>query len=144
MFFPGRVMNDARGTQVSRTLVRGRETVSDSIVKQIAGLHRLTGAQLKERWRELYGTESPGYNRTFLIKRLAYRLQELRHGGLSEKAQARMKGILLEAGLTEDGLTLGGGRARDGEELPQAHRPRRLVDAEGRAGRAFVAYRKAA
>jgi len=66
--------------------VRGRETVSESIVKQIAGLHRLAGPQLKERWRELYGTEPPGYNRTFLIKRLASRLQELTHGGLSDDA----------------------------------------------------------
>ena len=48
--------------------------MSNSIVKQIAGLHRLSAPELKERWRELFGTEPPGYNRTFLIKRLAYRL----------------------------------------------------------------------
>jgi len=84
--------------------------VSDSIVKQIATLHRLTGPQLKERWRELYGAEPPGYNRTFLVKRLAYRLQELTHGGLSEAAHAKMRGILRDAGLTEDGLSPGKGR----------------------------------
>lgn len=83
--------------------------MSNSIVKQIAGLHRLSAPGLKERWRELYGTEPPGYNRSFLIKRLAYRLQELRHGGLSEENHAKMKDILREAGLTEDGLTPGGG-----------------------------------
>jgi hypothetical protein len=38
----------------------GEIRMSDSIVTQIAGLHRLTGAQLKERWRELHGTEPPG------------------------------------------------------------------------------------
>ena len=93
--------------------------MSDSIVKQIAGLHRLTGAQLKERWRELYGTEPPGYNRTFLIKRLAYRIQELRHGGLPETTRAKMRGILRDAGLTEDGLSPSSGRlARRSRDLP--------------------------
>ena len=89
----------------------GRETVSDSIVKHIAGLHRLTGAQLKERWRELFGTEPPGYNRTFLIKRLAYRLQELTHGGLSGATQAKKKDIPREAGLSEDSAIGGKGSA---------------------------------
>ena len=93
--------------------------MSDSIVKQIAGLHRLSAAELKDRWRELFGTEPPGYNRTFLIKRLAYRLQELTHGGLSEAARAKMRDILQDAGLTEDGLAPGKGRlARRSRELP--------------------------
>jgi hypothetical protein len=93
--------------------------VSDSIVKQLAGLHRLNSAQLKERWRELFGTEPPGYNRSFLVKRLAYRLQELTHGGLPEAARARMRDVLRDAGLTEDGLSPGKGRlARRSRELP--------------------------
>jgi hypothetical protein len=90
--------------------------VSDSIVKQITGLHRLTGAQLKERWRELYGTESPGYNRTFLIKRLAHRIQELVHGGLPEAARGRMNEALVEAGFDE----LGG---EPGRWKESRHRP---------------------
>jgi len=89
----------------------GRETVSDSVVKQIAGLHRLPVPDLKQRWRDLFGTEAPAYNRAFLIKRLAYRLQELTHGGLPAATQAKMKDILREAGLTEDGLTPGTGRS---------------------------------
>ena len=93
--------------------------MSDSIVKQIAGLHRLNSAQLKERWRELFGAEPPGYNRTFLIKRLAYRLQELIHGGLPDAARAKMRDILQDAGLTEDGLAPGKGRlAKRNRELP--------------------------
>jgi hypothetical protein len=88
-------------------------------VKQIAGLHRLSAPELKERWRELFGTDPPGYNRSFLIKRLAYRLQELTHGGLSGDVQAKMKDILREAGLTEDGLTPGRGRlAKRSQDRP--------------------------
>ena len=63
--------------------------MSESIVKQIAGLHRLSAAELKDRWRELFGTEPPGYNRSFLIKRLAHRIQELAYGGLSDTARRR-------------------------------------------------------
>jgi len=93
--------------------------MSSSIVKQIAGLQRQSVPELKERWRELFGTEAPAYNRTFLVKRLAYRLQELTHGGLSAATQAKMKDILREAGLTEDGLTPGRGRlAKRSQDRP--------------------------
>jgi hypothetical protein len=51
--------------------------VSDSTLRQIAQLNKLSFSELQARWRSLLGTEPPGYNRTFLIKRLAYRIQEL-------------------------------------------------------------------
>jgi len=86
--------------------------MSSSIVKQIAGLQRQTVPELKERWRDLFGAEPPAYNRAFLTKRLAYRLQELTHGGLSAATQAKMKDILRGSGLTEDGLTPGTGRLK--------------------------------
>ena len=86
--------------------------MSSSIVKQIAGLQRQSVPELKQRWRDLFGTEAPAYNRAFLTKRLAYRLQELTHGGLSAATQAKMKDILRGSGLTEDGLTPGTGRLK--------------------------------
>jgi hypothetical protein len=46
---------------------------------------------LKTRWRELFDTEPPPYNRRFLESRLAYRLQELAYGGLSADANRRLK-----------------------------------------------------
>ncbi len=66
------------------------------ILKQIAALHDLDHGKLKALWREYYGTEPPGYRRGFLIKALAYRIQELTYGGLSKEAReeldARIKG----------------------------------------------------
>ena len=47
--------------------------------------------QLRERWRDLYGAEPPHYRRQFLIKRLAYRIQELFYGGLSEATRTRLQ-----------------------------------------------------
>jgi len=88
--------------------------MSDSILKQIADLGRLPARDLQDRWRELYGCEPPAYHRRFLVKRLAYRLQELVHGGLPEATKQRMRDILREAGLNEDGLAppKGPGRTR--------------------------------
>ena len=62
-----------------------------SVIKQVAELQHLDIAELKDRWRVLYGTEPPGYNRAHLIKRLAYRIQELAYGGLSEVTRARLR-----------------------------------------------------
>jgi hypothetical protein len=47
------------------------------------------------------GTDPPRYNRGFLIRRLAYRLQELAYGGLSQTARARMDELLAQAGCDE-------------------------------------------
>jgi len=71
--------------------------MSHSTLAQITELERLPVADLQARWRDLIGMDPPRYNRDFLIKRLAYRLQELTHGGLSAATQAKMKDILREA-----------------------------------------------
>jgi len=63
------------------------------IINQVAALAGLSYADLKERWEMLYGTEAPAYNRTYLIKRLAYRIQELAYGGLAEETRERLKQI---------------------------------------------------
>jgi hypothetical protein len=53
-------------------------------VAQLAALKTAPTPALKARWRELFDTEPPPYNRKFLESRLAYRIQELAYGGLSE------------------------------------------------------------
>jgi len=64
-----------------------------SVLKQVMELPTLGFAELKARWVELYGTEPPAYNRAHLVKRLAYRIQELAYGGLSEGARERLEGL---------------------------------------------------
>ena len=41
----------------------------------------------------IYGAEPPQYKKQFLIKRLAYRIQELFYGGLSEGAKAHLRRV---------------------------------------------------
>ena len=64
--------------------------MTTAILTQVAALPAMPTDKLKAMWRELTGTEPPPYNRTFLVKRLAYRLQELAFGGLSSQAERRL------------------------------------------------------
>ena len=70
--------------------------MKQSVLKQVAELPELDSDQLKERWRALFGSEPPAYNKPYLIKRLAYRIQELAYGGLSDAAQAQLRDALHE------------------------------------------------
>jgi hypothetical protein len=61
------------------------------VLAQVSALRSAPAGALKVRWRELFGNEPPPYNRRFLESRLAYRLQELAHGGLSADVHRRLK-----------------------------------------------------
>jgi Protein of unknown function (DUF2924) len=70
--------------------------MTTAILTQVAALPAMPTPKLKAMWRELTGTEPPPYNRTFLVKRLAYRLQELAFGGLSVQAERRLDDLVEE------------------------------------------------
>ncbi len=76
---------------------------SSSTLRQIAELQQMPMAELKARWRELLGTNPPQYNREVLVSRLAHRIQELTHGGLSQQARRHMDRLLEDAGYDELG-----------------------------------------
>jgi hypothetical protein len=69
--------------------------MNDSVLAQLAALPEKTLPELKQLWRELYDREAPSGNKPFLIKRLAYRIQELAYGGLSARAEAKLN-VLIE------------------------------------------------
>ena len=77
--------------------------MSESVILQIARLKSASAGGLKDRWRELFGSEPPPYNRRFLESRLVYRLQELAHGGLSADTARRL--AALAAGLPLTGAS---------------------------------------
>lgn len=68
-----------------------------SVMAQVAALPDKSTAELKRMWQDLFGTAAPPYNRAFLIKRLAYRLQELAFGGLSEETEERLDSLARDA-----------------------------------------------
>ena len=61
-----------------------------STLTEINRLREMAVAQLQARWLELYGEPSRSRNKDFLYRRLAWRLQELQHGGLSQRAKDRL------------------------------------------------------
>ena len=75
---------------------RQRKAMTDGVLAQLAALPGKTTAELKQLWRELYDREPPSFNRDFLIKRLAYRIQELAYGGLSARAEAKLDRLIAD------------------------------------------------
>jgi hypothetical protein len=63
------------------------------VTAQLTALKTAPVSALKARWRELFETEPPPYNRRFLESRLAYRIQELAYGGLSAETLERLKAM---------------------------------------------------
>ena len=61
-----------------------------SVLRQLSALQDMKLPELQEKWRDLYGAEPPNFKSTFLKKRLAYRIQELFYGGLSEDAKSKL------------------------------------------------------
>jgi hypothetical protein len=67
--------------------------MTDTVLAQLAALKTAPVADLKQKWRDLFDREPPPYNRRFLENRLAYRLQELAYGGLTEEALERLEAL---------------------------------------------------
>ena len=70
-----------------------------SIVHEVATLERLTIGQLRQRFAELFGEATLASNRTWLVKRIAWRLQALAEGDLSQRARRRAAELARDADL---------------------------------------------
>ena len=57
--------------------------MTESIIKDIQALQRMTVGHLRIEWERLYNEPTRSRNKTFLWRRLAWRVQELQLGGLS-------------------------------------------------------------
>ena len=63
------------------------------VLGRLAALTTMATPDLKQQWRDLFGTEPPPYNQKFLRNRLAYRVQELAYGGLKPSTIARLEAL---------------------------------------------------
>jgi hypothetical protein len=70
-----------------------------NIVNEVATLQRLTIGQLRQRFAELFGEATAASNRTWLIKRITWRMQALDEGDLSERARRRAAELARDADL---------------------------------------------
>jgi hypothetical protein len=69
------------------------------IREEIEGLRSLTTAQLKDKYREVFGEDSRSNHKQFLFRRVAWRIQANAWGGLSERARRRALEIADDADL---------------------------------------------
>jgi Protein of unknown function (DUF2924) len=69
------------------------------IGREVAALRKLPVGRLRERYAEVFGEPTNGHNRPWLIRRIAWRLQERAEGGLSERAKARAAELADDADL---------------------------------------------
>jgi hypothetical protein len=64
-----------------------------SIAAQLAALPKTSTPDLKAMWHELHGKPAPAFGRSYLISRLAYRIQELAYGGLKPATRAKLDAL---------------------------------------------------
>ncbi len=60
-----------------------------NVGKEVAALQRMTVRELRTRYAEAFGEETRAGNKVWLVKRIAWRLQSLAEGDLSERARQR-------------------------------------------------------
>ena len=70
-----------------------------NIVSEMATLQRLSIGQLRQRFAELFGEATAASNKTWLVKRILWRLQALAEGDLSERARRRAAELARDADL---------------------------------------------
>jgi len=70
-------------------------SMKEAIQAQIAALKSKTIPALQEEYERLFrGQKASSDNKVYLIRRIAYRMQELKSGGLSKKAQNRLNELI--------------------------------------------------
>jgi len=63
--------------------------MSLNMAKEVAALQRMTVRELRNRYAEVFGETTKTGNKPWLVKRIAWRLQSLEEGDLSERARQR-------------------------------------------------------
>jgi hypothetical protein len=70
-----------------------------NVGKEVAALQRMTVKELRARYADVFGEETPANNKGWLVKRIAWRLQAVAEGGLSERARQRAVELANDADL---------------------------------------------
>jgi hypothetical protein len=73
--------------------------MNDAVYREIEQLPLLQIEELSHRYREVFGEDSPSKYKQHLVRRIAWRLQVLAQGDLSERARQRALAIANDADL---------------------------------------------
>ena len=70
-----------------------------NIAREVAVLERMTAKQHRDKFAEVFGETTNANNRTWLLKRIVWRLQAQAEGDHSERVQARAAELARDADL---------------------------------------------
>jgi hypothetical protein len=73
--------------------------VDNAVLVEVESLRRATLAGLREKYREVFQEETRSRHREHLFRRIAWRLQALSEGDLSQRARYRAREIARDADL---------------------------------------------
>jgi len=68
-----------------------------SIAASIRALQAMNVAELQEQYQEVFGEETRSRHKIFFWRRIAWRLQAVEEGGLSQRARRRMTELANDA-----------------------------------------------
>jgi hypothetical protein len=93
--------------------------MTQRIAHEVAALQRLTVKELRGRYAELFRETALANNKAWLVKRIAWRLQALAEGDLSERARRRAAELVDDADLRLNPPRDGSTPAADPAAKPQ-------------------------
>lgn len=70
--------------------------MNNETLAKITTLKTMPVGQLKKMWKDLHQTDAPEFNRTYLVSRLTYRLQELAWEGETLSLKKRIAALTKE------------------------------------------------
>lgn len=70
-----------------------------NIAREVRALKRMTTPELKQRYAEVFGEETRSTHKTYLWKRIAWRMQALAEGDISEAARQHARELACDADL---------------------------------------------
>lgn len=92
--------------------------MNHEIEKEIAGLYQRTTGEICERYAQLFGEVPRSRHRPYLIRRIAWRLQAMAEGDLSERARQRAEELANDAEVRVTPPRPFGPRQEPGGESP--------------------------
>ena len=114
------------GAAPSQSRAGGSTTTTSQLEfsRKIAALTDLTAQQLRTEWRRLYRGQAPRLSRDLLIRTVAYRMQELAHGGLNKATQRKLVTLTQELETNGSIISDPNPRIRPGARLMREWRGR--------------------
>ncbi|MCP4545227.1 MAG: DUF2924 domain-containing protein [bacterium] len=70
-----------------------------NIGKEITALQKMTIPDLRQKYTEAFGESTTSRHKQFLIRRIIWRLQANREGGLSDRARQRAKDLAVDSDI---------------------------------------------